>query len=155
MKGYGIVGQTAWFMFGTWAGASSEQLLEVIYWGEFRVRSTIDDGTNLPFMLVLFLPMSAFLSATFAAWLGIRGRRKVVPAVPWAIPLVAGSLFLPLCSAMIRVLCVVGRPGQGAVIGTLVMILLFGIPVVFAEICLRTSRCHVHNHPEPEPEAAA
>ena len=139
MNRYGTLGQTAWFVFGSWAGVCFSQLADVLQNGEFKIRHLIDDGSKLPFMLFLYLPMSTLLALIFAAWFKFRGS-KLPSRAPWALPFVGGLIYLPLLGALIPVLCIVYRQSRGPAIGMAVATLLFGMPLLFAEVCFRMSR---------------
>lgn len=144
MNRYGIRGQIAWFAFGTWAGDCFVQLFEVVYRGEFKIRSTLNDGSGLPIMLFLAMPLSVFFAIGFGGWLWFRSRKRGSCQTPWAIPFLGGLFFIPLCAALIPVLCIICRQDQGTIIGTAVAALIYGLPVVSAEICLRMSRYREH-----------
>jgi hypothetical protein len=148
MNAYSYMGQSVWFAFGTWAGVVTWTLVDVIQGNEFKIRSIVDDGSFLPYFIALFVPCAMLLTVRFMIWQAFRSWCKKVPtATPWLAPLLAGLLYLPIVAAMIPVLCTVTNQGQGLRIGTAVCVLFFGLPAVFAEICLRVGQTMTQHYP--------
>jgi len=141
MKAYSYLGQSAWFAFGAWAGAATWILVDVLRGHPFRIRSIVDDGSFLPYFVALYIPCALLFGCPFLVWQAVRTRRAGVHTqTPWPVPLLLGLVYFPIVVATIPVLCMVTNQGQGSLIGSAVFVLLFGLPAVFGEVCLRAGQ---------------
>lgn len=139
MKTYGILGQSGWFAFGTWAGAVFYILLGAMHKQE--IKSWADTESGLELLLYGYVAFALLLAVPHAAWLRIRaGRWKPLTKAPWVVSLVLGLIYLPLLSRLVPLLIFATGQGQGNLIGSSIMACLFGFPVIFAEVSLRLAR---------------
>ena len=134
MNAYTITGQCLWFAFGAWAGGVLVELSEIIRAQSLRIHSMVDDGSMLPLLIALFIPLAVVMTVPFGGWLLFRSRRGMTRcAAPWLLPLVAGLLYLPLCGMAVPLLCALTAQSQGTRIAGAIVVLLFGLPVAFED----------------------
>jgi hypothetical protein len=150
MKPYSYFGQSAWFAFGAWTGAVTWIFVDILQGHPFRIRHIVDDGSFLPYFVALYIPCALLFSFPFLAWQAFRTRRaRVVALTPWPVPLLSGLVYFPIVGAMIPILCIVTNQGQGSRIGTAVCVLVFGLPLLFGEFCLRVGQLMTQDAPRP------
>ena len=141
MRAYSYLGQSTWFAFGAWVGVATWIFVDILEGHPFKIRSIVVDGSSLPYFIAFYIPCALFLTLPFFVWQVFRTQRaKVTAQTPWLVPLLLGLVYFPIVGAMIPVLCMVTNQGQGWRIGTAVFVVLFGLPVVFSEICLRAGQ---------------
>jgi hypothetical protein len=136
MKTIGVLAQCVWFAFGTWVGSIFAGTAETI----FRDPPPQPTSRDIPieWLIVLYIPLSVLLSLIFLGWIVIRSRTTGGTCrLPWLVPLVLGTAYLPVVFSSIPVLIWLTDQGQGAFIGLSIAGVLFGLPVVLGEIAFR------------------
>jgi hypothetical protein len=139
-----IQNQFACFAIGSYVGfliASCGELL-------LRTPTPSAEGHELPFewLLAMYVPTCLFLSLPYLAWISLRwhyGGTSCI--VPWLVPCLLGIIYLPIASASIPLLIRVTGQGRGAIIGSSIVFLLFGLPALFAEIAFRCRQASVES----------
>lgn len=137
MKSVGLKGQYVCFAAGTWIGSI------VAGYVEQQVRELVSSPRELPFelMVALYVPFSLLLALPFLMWIMIRARgRESVAATAWLIPFAFGLVYFPLLFSAIPMLIYVTGQGQGTLISSCIATLVFGLPIVGAEIAFRIGR---------------
>lgn len=133
----GIVGQSVWFAFGLWVGLTLQMLLAILPDKPFTVRGVVDDGSSLPFLVILNAFTGALLTLPFAAWLRFRQSRTHRFELSPFPTLIVAILLMPTLVLITPTLCAIAGQGQGWLIGSLMFSGIFGTPVLVAELCAR------------------
>lgn len=131
-------GQFFWFAVGAYCGFLLAWSFEAFFLPPSR-----PSGRELPEVLLLtgFIPVSLFVAIPFGTWLFVRSRfTKVGVTVPWLLPFALGVLYFPLFSGAVPLLIWLTGQGQGNLIGTSIGTVIFGLPVLFAELTARLGR---------------
>jgi hypothetical protein len=136
MKSDGVVRQYLWFAFGLWAACTYPVVVDAAFFHPL-VRSA--HVPPIEWFVIGFIPLSLVLSVVFLLWIGVRvERRKTRIELRWAVPLLFGVLYLPVCYLLLLLLMrfVVAESWENVVIVSL----LFGLPAVFGEIAFQMSQ---------------
>jgi hypothetical protein len=131
-------GQFFWFAIGAYCGF-------LLVWSSMALFSPPSQPSEreLPAVLLLmgYVPVSLVLSIPFGTWLFVRSRlTKVGAASPWLLPFILGVLYFPILFGSIPLLIWLTGQGQGNLIGTSIGAVMFGLPVLFAELTARLGR---------------
>jgi len=140
MKSDGVVRQYLWFAFGGWAACA----FPVAGLAAFFDGPGPPPPRNLPieWLVIGLIPISLVPSTIFLLWIGIRAeRRETNVELPWAVPLLLGVLYLPVCFIALILSISLGfdesiSNGFTVLLGSL----FFGLPAVFGEIAFRISQ---------------
>lgn len=128
-------------LFGLGAGAMFflEPVLQSLYGDKpVMARSMVANGEWVRFIAMMGLVMGGLLAVPFAVWWRFRERRlKAVFKAPWLMAILCGLVY-PL--ALYLSFSLVAFDGRVTILdGTFMYAALFGLPVLFAELCVRYS----------------
>ncbi len=135
----GLRAQYVLFALGTWIGA-----VLGILGGHIWERKVIDTNrTELgPGLLIIaYVFVAGLLALPYLGWIWMRNHFTVKQcSILWIVPLLLGIIHLPCIVVLIPLLIEMMGQGQGARIGTAIMVVTFGLPVIFAELSFRISK---------------
>lgn len=121
-----------WFGLGVWACVSIGASLSILFGDIFTVHGHVDDGTFFVMMCLGWAFMGLLFGSIFAGWLQWRSRRD--RDLLWFVSFIAGLLYVPFVTGGVAVALRITGQDQGSIIGTMVMVLVFGTPFLLAEL---------------------
>lgn len=144
MQRYGTIGLWIWYVIGGWVGMSTYQLVEANSGVYARVSYYGENAREALLVSFLDFAVMTVVSVLFPAWNYWRIRRSGRPnELVWWIPFLFGLTLVPVFVLLLNAFMFLTGLGSGTIIGCFVMCVLFGLPVLAAEACIRLSNRRV------------
>ena len=140
-----------WFAFGTWVGSVACIFLEPIILRptvSHPMETLLGPALGHAVLCAGYIFVAALIAAEFVGWIAVRRRLTGVQCdAPWAVTWIFGFIYLPCLFGLIPLLIKITGQGQGAIIGSAIMVCFFGLPVLLAEVLFQIGAIRISNDP--------